>query len=52
MGNDIRYSFTPRDGNKVAHGLAHLALNWHEECLWIEDWPFEISDLLDQDTAL
>ena len=39
FSSELSYSYTKREGNKVAHHLAKLAINFPDSVIWIEDVP-------------
>ena len=39
FSSKLSYSYTKREGNKVAHHLANLAINFLDSVIWIEDVP-------------
>ena len=39
FSSELSYSYTKREGNKVAHHLANLAINFLDSVIWIEDVP-------------
>lgn len=46
---ELTYSYTRREGNKVAHGLARLALNLSNTNVWIKDIPSSLSHFVQAD---
>ena len=45
-------SFVPRLANKVAHGLAKLALRFVGESVWLEDCPLSVESLVLDDCPI
>ncbi|KAE8022935.1 hypothetical protein FH972_008696 [Carpinus fangiana] len=41
---DVRH--VPRHCNEVAHAIAKMAIQVNEECLWINNFPRGIADLV------
>ena len=44
--SELSYSHVKREGNKVAHYLAKLAVNFPESVIWMEDIPQSISSFV------
>ncbi|KAK9992096.1 hypothetical protein SO802_027081 [Lithocarpus litseifolius] len=48
---ELAYSHTRRESNKVAHGLARLALNLSDTNVWMEDVPSSLSHFVQANIA-
>lgn len=46
---DVIISFSPREGNQVAHFLASHALNCNTMVAWIEEVPFWLESIVNDD---
>ena len=49
--NELRYSHVRREGNKVAHFLAHYALGILDFVVYVEDVPPPLFSVVQDDTA-
>ncbi|CAL1376511.1 unnamed protein product [Linum trigynum] len=48
-GEKVKWRFTPRKSNSVAHWLAHAGLSWEQQIVWVENPPLSLCCLIEAD---
>ena len=50
--SQLTYFHTKREGNKVAHSLTMLAINYLDYVVWMEDVPPQLHSIIQADLAI
>ncbi|CAL1361249.1 unnamed protein product [Linum trigynum] len=51
VGDKVRWVFSPRKTNSVAHWLAHVGLGWNQQWVWVDNPPMYLRCLIEDDVG-